>query len=222
MRRLSERQRQVLEFIVDHTVAPKFHLEALFGPAVSFDLKKLKAMDLVRLRPFVGRFSLYQATGTGCRRAGASEARARPLGAQALQARIAVCHLVTVLGYRLLSRERAAQILHDAPPSVSFVLGLRAQESVLFRVLTPGSYTDPRAIVRSIRQLEQECDWSAFQANERGYLVTADTRARKNAISGALKRAKLYGQRFVLRTELAPSAATLEEFAHPGATETRD
>src|SRR5262249_23274687 len=123
MKWLSERQRQVLDCILALTVVLRLHLEKQFGPEVGYDLKKLKAMDLVRLRPLVNKFSLYQATVPGCNLAGMSEARARRLGGQALHQKIAVGHLVTMLGYRLLSREKAAEILPDAPPSVSFVLG---------------------------------------------------------------------------------------------------
>lgn len=219
MRRLSERQRDVLTFIVNLTVVLGFHLEEHFGPEVRYDLKKLKAMGLARPRRIAGMFNLWQATPAGCHLAGVSVARARQLGGQAIHQKMAVGHLVTMLGYQLLSRERAIAILHDAPPSVSFVLGSKGDESVLFRVLTPSSYAEARAATRSIRKLEEDCDWSSFNENERGYLVTTDSRARKKALTAALKQAKLYGRGFVVRIELAPSAATLQEFIHAGTTE---
>lgn len=221
MRRVSERQRDVLDFIAKMTVVLRFHLEEHFGPGVGYDLKKLLALRLLRRRRYSGRHSLYQATAAATHLLGVPESRARALGAQAIHQKVCVGHLVTVLGYRLLSREKTGEIV-DAPPGVSFVLGHRAEGSVLFRVLTPGGYADPRGVVRAVRRLEETRDKALFHENEFGYLITADSPARKAGLSAALKRAKLYGQGFALRVELAPSAATIQDFTHECATEAGD
>jgi hypothetical protein len=202
MRRLSDAQLELLAFIAGLTVAPKSCLEARYGAGVSYDLKKLKAMGLAGHRSFTGRASVWQLTTKGCSTVGVSESRARRLGGQALHHHVVVSHLVTRLGYRLLDREKAKELLTDAPPSVSYVIGSKGQDTVLFRVLTPGPFTDPRAITRSIKQLETKRDRSLFNSDEYGYLITAENRHRKKAITHALKASKLYGQGFALRVEV--------------------
>jgi hypothetical protein len=219
MRRLSPYQRELLTFITALTVVPKIYLEKKFGSAVSHDLKKLKAMGLACHRRLVGKATLWQATIAGCRLVGASESRARRLGGQAIHHHVVMAYLVMMRGYRPLNRGQGPKVVQDAPANVDFLMPPPDAEQALLRVLTPG-YTDPRAVARSIRKLEREYDWTGFQGRDRGYLVTADSLARKQALTAAFKRAKLYGPGFVLRVELAPSVATIQGFTHAGAAET--
>jgi hypothetical protein len=196
---LTERQEQLAAFIAEMVIVPKALLEERFGRVVDHDLKRLKALGLARHRPWIGRATLWQLTAAGCHLLGLSEGRAKSLGSQALHQKLMVGQLVNCDGYRLLNRAAVAEVLPDAPPSVTFVHWQRNDQSTVFRLLTPGPFTDPRAVVRSIRQIEERRDQTKFNGNEFGYLIVAVNRLQKKAIGTVLKRAHLYGQSFLLR-----------------------
>lgn len=207
---ISERQQDLLTSIVNLTVADKVHLVIRSGTACAFDLKQLKAKGLVCLRPYRGRFSIYQATVGGCNLVGAPESRSRPLGGQAMARCLAVGHLVCATNYTLISPDEIATVLGSSPPVVPYLLGKdKEDETVFFRVLTPGPYTSPRAVVRSIREIEESRNKSLFNVGEFGYLLVAQSDLRKRALTAAMKTARLFGHDFALRIEIVPP---LQEF----------
>src|SRR5262249_39449763 len=147
---------------------------------------------------------------------GVSESRARPLGGQALHHHVSVSYLALVRGYRLLNRAEASRVVQEAPANITFLMPKQDAEQILFRVLTPSPYTDPRAGARGTQNWDRKYVWTVFSRRDRGYLITTEL-ARKGALTAAFKRAKLYGRGFVLRLELVPSIENIQEFSNAGA-----
>ena len=203
---MSDRPLGVLEFITALTVVSKVHVETRFGPTASFDLKQLKARGLARHRSLAGRATIWQATAAGCHLVGVPDSRARRLGGQALHHALAIGHLVVGDKFRLLPREQAKELFKTAAPSISFVLSpADLPRTLVYRVLTPGPFTEPRAVARSIGKLEELYSKLGFNPRERGYLVTASSPLRKKALKAAFQHAKLYGGEFALSIRLVPS-----------------
>jgi hypothetical protein len=164
-------------------------------------LARLVREELVtRSRALPGNRSIYQLTRSGAAQADVSEARARPVKAQALFKHLGILLFCHVPGSRRVRLEDAEveTLLGDLAPAGTHVMTVTAGGPLLLNLYVPGPRTSLRSVQRRLReQVTTARKAPALKALLRqrvyGFAVVTETRERRKAILAALRKPEPHG-----------------------------